>query len=126
MFRVAPWFDVQIRIVARRALRLHGIVLVVRGQLLDPIEDFLTDEVALLHPSRHTGCGAHFDKVAIMVKHFHALAVLHHSSFFIHRRHAVAQVGLNAGNVGDLQHVPAAAIAARKKHRAGQTECSSR
>jgi hypothetical protein len=41
----------------------------------------------------------------------------------------IAQVDLNAGNVSDLQHAPATAIAARKKHRAGQAEgdrCRSR
>ena len=104
MFGITPRFDMQIRVVARRALRLHGIVLVIRGQLLDLIVDFLTDEVALLHPSRRTRGGAHFDEAAIMVEHFHALAVLHHSGFFIDRGHVVAQDGLNSGNVGDLQH----------------------
>jgi hypothetical protein len=122
MVGIPPRFDVQIRVVARRALRLHGIVPVVCGQLLDLIEHVLTDEVTLLHPPRDTRCGAHFDEAAVMVEHFHTLAVLHHSGFLVHRRHVVAEVGLNAGNVGDLQHAPAAAIAARRKHRAGQAD----
>src|ERR1700674_417664 len=115
MFRIAPRFDVQIRVVARHSPSLHGIVLVVGGQLLDLIEDFLADEVALFHPSRRAACGAHFDEAAVMVEHFHALAILHHSSFFIHRSHMVAQCGLNAGNVGDLKHASAPAIACRQK-----------
>ena len=117
MFGIAPRFDVQIRVIARHAPSLHGIVLVVRGQLLDLIEDFLTDKVALLHPSRRAVCSAHFDEAAVMVEHFHALAILHHSGFFIHRSHVVAQCGLNAGNVGDLEHAPAAAIARGRKEQ---------
>ena len=104
MFGIAPRFDVQIGVVARRALRLHGIVLVVRGQLLDLIEDLLADQVALLHPSRRARCGPHLDEAPVVIEHLHALAVLHHSGFFIHRCHAVAQVDLHSRNVGDLKH----------------------
>ena len=114
MFGVAPRLNVQVGFIARRALRLHGIVLVLRGQLLDAIEDLLAGQKALLDPSRRAACSAHFGEAPVVVEHFHALAVLYHSGFFIHRRNVVAQVGLHAGNVGDLQHASASAIAARK------------
>ena len=118
MFGIASRFDVQIGIVARHALRLQGIVLVIRGQLLEPIEDILTDEVTLLDPSRRAGCGANLDEMAVMVEYFHTVAVFDHSGFFIHRRHVVAEIGLNAGNVGSLQHAFAMAIARRQKDKA--------
>jgi hypothetical protein len=46
-----------------------------------------------------------------MIEHFHALAILHHSGFFVHLRHVVAQKGLHSGNVGDFEHPSAPAMA---------------
>ena len=97
-------------------LRLHWIVLVVRGQLLNLIIDILTNQVALLDPSRRAGCGAHFDEAAVVVENFHAVAILHHSSFFIDRSNVVAQDRLHSGNVRNLKHASAAAIAGWQKY----------
>ncbi len=110
MFGIASRFDVQIRIVASCSLRLHGIILVVGGQLLDLIEDGLTYKVTLFHPSHDAGCGAYLDEAAVMVEHLDAVAILHHSSFFVHGGNAIAQDGLHAGNVRNLEHVAASAI----------------
>src|SRR5437879_12935142 len=117
MFGVAPRFNVQIRVVAGHAPSLHGIVLVVRGQLLNLIEDFLADAVALLHPSRRAVRSAYFDEAPVMVEDFNALAVLRHSSFFIHGTHVVAQCSLNAGSVSDLEQAPTTALAPRYTDR---------
>ena len=126
MFGVAPRLNVQVGFIARRALRLHGIVLVLRGQLLDAIEDLLAGQKALLDPSRRAACSAYFGEAPVVVEHFHALAVRYHSGFFIHRRNVVAQVGLQGGNIGNLQHAFASAIAARKKYRAAQAQRNRR
>jgi hypothetical protein len=90
---------------------LHGIVLVIRSQLLDLIENILTDQVPLLDPSRYTGCGAHFDEMAIVVENFYALAIFHDSGFFIYCRHVVAEIGLNGGNVSCLLRAASTTIA---------------
>ena len=111
MFGIASRLNVQVGVVARDALRLHRIVLAVRGELLDAIENLLTDEVALLYPSCRAGCSADFNEVAIVVKHFHAITIFHHSSFFVHRSYVVAKDGLDSGDVGDFEDAAAAAIA---------------
>ena len=111
MFGIASGLDMQIRIVACYALRLHGIIRVIRGQLLDLIENILTDEITLFHPSHRAGRGTHFDKMAVMVEHFHALAIFYYSGFFVDGGHVVAEVGLNSGDVSDFLRASATAIA---------------
>ena len=73
----ASRLDVKIRVVARHSRRLHGIVGVVGGQLLQLIEDLLADEIALFHPSHLAGRGAHLDEVAVVVEHFDAVAIFY-------------------------------------------------
>src|ERR1700722_18024172 len=112
MFGVASRLDVQIGVIASRALRLHGIVLIVRGQLLDTVVDILTDEESLLDPSCRAVRGSHLDEVAIMVKHFDAIAVLDDSGLLINRRDPIAQHGLYSGNVADLENASSATVTA--------------
>ena len=97
---------------------LHWIVLIVRRQLLNLIVNFLADEIALFDPSRDAGCSAHLDEAAIVVKHFNAVAIFHHSGFLIDRCNAVAEDGLHSRNVGNLEHAATAAIAGWEQHEA--------
>jgi hypothetical protein len=118
MFGVASRLYVQVGVVAGCALRLHGIVPVVRGQLLNLIVDILTYEVALFHPSHCAGRGAHFDEAAIVVEDFDAFSIFYHTGFFVDRGHVVAEDGLDSGNVGDLENASAAAVACGEKDEA--------
>src|ERR1700722_4133437 len=115
MFRIASWLDVKIGVVARRALRLNRIVVTVGGQLLYLIENILTDEEALLHPSGGTGDGAYFYKVTIVVEDFHAVAIFYAPRFFVNGRDVVAQDCLHRGNIVHLKDASASTIAAREE-----------
>ena len=122
MFCLPPRFDVQIGIVARYCLGLHGIVLVVGRQLLQLIEHLLADEVALLHPSHLTGRGPHLHEAAIVIEHLHAVAVFHDPRSLVDGGNAVAQVDLHSRNVVNFKHASAAMLAANERGDAGRTD----
>jgi hypothetical protein len=52
-----------------------------------------------------------------MIKHLDAVAVFYNSGFLIDRGDAVAQIGLNAGDIGNLKHVAAAATTAGRQQQ---------
>ena len=112
----------EIGIVARHTLRLNGIVLIARRQLLNLIVDILAHQIALFDPSRFAACGAHFDEAPVMVEHLDALAIFHDARFFVDRSYMIAQVGLDAGDIRDFEHASASAIAAREGERAGEAQ----
>jgi len=121
MFGVSSRLDMQIRIVARRALRLHRIIQVVRSQLLNLVIHRLADEIALLHPSRGAGGSAHLDEMTVSLQHFHAIAILDDSSFLVDCGDMIAQDGLHSRDVSDLEHPTATAIAGRRENHQRET-----
>ena len=122
MSGVASRLNVEIRIIARRALRLHGIILIVGSQLLYLIVDILANEVALFDPSRLSGSGTNFDEVTIVVEDFDAVAILDDSGLLIDGSDVIAQVGLDSGDVGDFEDASATVFAAREKECIGKAE----
>ena len=124
MFGLAPRLDVQVRIVARYAHRLHGIVCVFRRQLLQLIEDLLADEVALLHPSHLSGCGPHLVKSAVVIENLDAVSVFYEASFFVDGRYAITEIDLHARNVGDFENASAAVFAGGERQY--KQECEGR
>jgi hypothetical protein len=118
MLGVASRLDVQVGVVAGGSLRLHGIVPVVGGELLDLVVDLLTYEVALFDPSGGAGCGADFDEAAVVVEDFDAVAVFYDSGFFVDGGYAVAKDGLDSGNVGDFEDASAVAVAGGEQDEA--------
>ncbi len=112
----------QVRVVARRALPLHGIVLAILCELLDLVVDLLIDQKALFHPAFRAAGAADFHETAVAVEHFQALAVFHQSHFVVDRCYPVAEADLRSRDIGNFQHASPAAIAGGKEDCASERE----
>jgi len=114
MSGVASRFDVEVRVIPGRALRLYGIILIVGSQLLDLIVDILADEIALLDPSCLSGSGANFHEVTVVVEDFDAVAILDDSGLLVDGSDVIAKVGLDSGHISDFEDASAAVPTACK------------
>ena len=123
MLGVAAGLDMEVRVVACDPLCLHGIVGVVGSQLLELIENLLTDEEALLHPPDLTGRDSDLNEAAIVVEDFDAISVFHQAGFLVDGGHMVAEIDLDSGNVSDLKDAASGVTTGRQE---SEQECESR
>jgi hypothetical protein len=59
--------------------------------------------------------GAYLGEAAVVVKDFHAVAVLDQPGFLIDSGYAIAQTDLHTGDVSDFEHLAAAVFAGGKE-----------
>jgi hypothetical protein len=60
--------------------------------------------------------------MAVVVEDFDAVSVFYDSGFFVDGGYAVAEDGLDSGNVGDLKNASAVAMARRQKDDAEERD----
>ena len=99
MLSVARWRDVHVEFGARCTVSLHWLAGIVCGELLERVVDILRNQAAFLDPTFLPTVGAHPQKAALLLQHFHAVAVVHGSDLVVHGGDAVAQAGFWCGDV---------------------------
>jgi hypothetical protein len=90
------------------------------GQLLQGVEGFLIDEIALLDPALNAAAGANTGEAAITVYDLHAFAIFDVTYAVVDGGHLVAQTGLRRRHVGDLQHAMSSIADGKQQKRACQ------
>src|SRR5579864_7809333 len=105
MFSIASRSDVQVRLVAQHAGRLHGIALMILREFLQAVEGFLIDKIALLDPALNAAARAHARETLLAVDDLHPLAILHVADFVVSSGDLVAKRSLRCRDISYFEHV---------------------